>query len=109
MDTHPLTNTEGDMGSKIRGALVLEELCKDTLPDLFLLCAALPSRGDMARTVAHTSADAFSDTFVNSNRLPPGCQSVALNRDFWPDGRLKAILLPSNKMPATMETPRIVF
>ena len=71
MDTHPLTNTEGDIGSKIRGALVLEELCKDTLPDLFLLYAALPSRGDMARTVAHTSADAFIDTFVNSNRLPP--------------------------------------
>jgi acyl transferase domain-containing protein/acyl carrier protein len=85
IELQTLTGSGSNVGPKIRGTLILEELCKDSPLDFFMLCSSLISFGGMVGVVDYTSANIFIDTYANYSSMARDYHTVAVNWDHWSD------------------------
>jgi acyl transferase domain-containing protein/acyl carrier protein len=75
--------SESNVGPKVRGTLILDELCRETHLDFFMLCSSLIASVGTVGGVDYTSANIFMDTFANYSSMVSGRHTVAVNWDYW--------------------------
>ena len=83
IELRALTGSGSNMGPKVRGTLILDELCKNSPLDFFMLCSSLVTFTGTIGGVDYTSANMFMDTYANYSSMARDCHTVAVNWDYW--------------------------
>lgn len=85
IELRELTGLGSNFGAKIRGTLILNELCRDSSLDFFMLCSSLVSCTGTVGGVDYTAANIFMDTFANymCGSIAHDCRTVSVNWDYW--------------------------
>lgn len=71
------------LAPKVKGTLVLGELCQGRELDFFLLCSSLNSILGVVGQADYTAANAFLDAFAQSNTASRGIFTVSVNWEAW--------------------------
>ena len=85
IELQTLTGPESNVGPKVRGTLILDELCGESYLDFFMLCSSLVTFGGTVGGVDYISANIFMDTYANYSSVASNRHTVAVNWDYWLD------------------------
>jgi amino acid adenylation domain-containing protein len=75
--------SENVMKPKVKGALVLDRIFKDTALDFFVICSSLSSVLPPFGQVAYCAANSFLDAFAYYRTYRKGTFTVSINWDAW--------------------------
>ncbi|HMJ13472.1 MAG TPA: SDR family NAD(P)-dependent oxidoreductase, partial [Polyangiaceae bacterium] len=93
-----LESAHGVLATKVRGALVLDELLKREPLDFFVLFSSVSSLLGLEGQVDYTAANAFLDAFAR-RKAASGTRAVAINWNAWQSVGMAMVLADKSRLP----------
>lgn len=101
LENYPLPDSQSNFSPKVMGTIVLDELCREFVPDFVLLCSSLAVYGGLRGTADYISANAFMDAWAEKSR-EHGVKFISINWNTWNDIGMASALSATDAAGDTM-------